>query len=104
MNNYNQQWDVITMHAQDTALAPKSSNIASLFTSALRQLGYNFDPSTTTSLSRRFGVDSKIDFSNFVHAFEALRVLTNIFKARDPQLTGWITLPYEEYMMIYMHY
>ncbi|XP_035692032.1 sorcin-like [Branchiostoma floridae] len=70
---------------------------------ALTSWGYNLSPQALNIIVKRYGVDGKIKFDDFVACAIRLRMLTDHFRRRDTSGTGHANFAYDDFIQVAMN-
>ncbi|XP_057690736.1 sorcin-like [Corythoichthys intestinalis] len=69
---------------------------------AIRSLGYNLSPNGMNMVMKRYGVNGRIPFDDFVCCCVRLRALTDQFRRRDTSQNGSATFQYDDFIQVTM--
>jgi len=71
---------------------------------ALVAFGYNLSPQAMGVLVRRYSIDGRTGFDDFVACCIRLRALTTMFQQRDVQRNGTATFRYDDFIQVAMSF
>ncbi|XP_059195219.1 sorcin-like isoform X2 [Centropristis striata] len=67
---------------------------------ALTTMGYNLSPQAMNILMKRYSLNGRIAFDDFVSCCVRLRALTDQFQRRDTTRTGQATFHYDDFIQV----
>uniref|UniRef100_A0A1A8H0R5 EF-hand domain-containing protein n=1 Tax=Nothobranchius korthausae TaxID=1143690 RepID=A0A1A8H0R5_9TELE len=69
---------------------------------AIRSMGYNLSPQALNCIMKRYSINGKIPFDEFVSCCVRLRALTDQFQRRDTSRNGSAVFQYDDFMLVTM--
>lgn len=70
---------------------------------AIAGLGYNLSPQAMNIVMKRFSINGRIPFDEFVSCCVKLRALTDQFRRRDQSQTGQASFGYDDFIQVTMN-
>ncbi|XP_049586009.1 sorcin isoform X1 [Syngnathus scovelli] len=69
---------------------------------AIKSLGYNLSPNGMNMIMKRYGINGRIPFDDFVSCCVRLRGLTDHFRRRDTSQNGSANFQYDDFIQVTM--
>lgn len=69
---------------------------------AVTSMGYNLSPQALNIIMKRYSINNRITFDDFVSCCIKLRALTDQFQKRDTSRTGRATFLYDDFIQVSM--
>ncbi|XP_031570923.1 sorcin-like isoform X2 [Actinia tenebrosa] len=70
---------------------------------ALSSFGYNLSPAALNVMVKRYAINNRITFDDFVSCCVRLRALTDNFRRRDVSRTGNANFTYDDFIQVTMY-